>query len=74
MQVTFAEKPQLKKKSLMKQKHGYLIHTSSFTASKGTVVNRALPSLHGGSLEIALKFPTGYEILRLRKCKQQFYI
>ena len=45
-QVTFAENPQMKIKSLKKQKHGYLIHMSSYKAIKGTIVNRELPSLH----------------------------
>ena len=47
-QVTLAEKPQMKINSLKKQKHRYLIHTWSDKASKGTVVNLALPFLHGG--------------------------
>ena len=34
--------------------HWYLKHTWSDKAFKGTVVNRALPSLYGGSVEIAL--------------------
>ena len=48
-EVTFAENPQMKINSLKKQKHGYLIHTWSDKAFKGIVVNRALPSLLGGS-------------------------
>ena len=36
------------------QKHGYLIHTWSDKSFKGTVVNRVLPSLDGGLLEITL--------------------
>ena len=40
-----------------KQKHWYLIHTWSDKAFKGTVLNRTLPSLHGGSLEIMFTFP-----------------
>ena len=35
-----------------KQKHGYLIHTLSDKVFKGTVVNRALPSLDVGSLTV----------------------
>ena len=42
------------KQNLKKQKHWVLIHTWSNKAFEGTVVNRALPSLHGGSLEITL--------------------
>ena len=41
----------------MKQKNGYLIHTWSDKVFKGTVVNRALPSLHGGSLKIIITVP-----------------
>ena len=37
--------------SLYKQKHGYLIHTWSDKALKGTVVNWAFFLLHGGSLK-----------------------
>ena len=40
-----------------KPKHGYLIHTWSDKAFKGTVVNQALPSWHGGSLKIPLTVP-----------------
>ena len=38
-------------------KHGYLIHTWRDKAFKGTVVNRTLPSLHRGSLEVAFTVP-----------------
>ena len=48
----FTEKPQMKIKSLNKLKHGYFVHTGSDNALKFTVVTLALPSLHGGSLEI----------------------
>ena len=41
----------------MKEKHGVLIYTCSDKAFKGTVVNLALPSLHGGLLEIARTVP-----------------
>ena len=50
----------MKINSLKNQKHWYLIHNWSDKAFKGTVVNRALVSLHchickvGGSLEITL--------------------
>ena len=37
MQVTFEETPQMKIKSLKKQKHRYLINTWSDNAFKGTV-------------------------------------
>ena len=50
--VTYAKKPQLKINSLKKQKHYNLYLIKAF---KGTVVNRALTSLQGESLEITLK-------------------
>ena len=34
-----------------------IIHTLSDKAFQGTVVNRALPFLHGGSLEYTLTVP-----------------
>ena len=43
--------------SLKKQKHGYLIHRGPDKAFKGTVVNRAYTSLHGGSHEITFTVP-----------------
>ena len=45
-QVSFAKNQQIKINSLKKQNHGYLIHTWPDLALKGTVVNRAVPSLH----------------------------
>ena len=45
----------MKRNSLKKQKHGYLIHTLSDKVFKGNLVNRALPSLLGGSLENKMK-------------------
>ena len=47
-----SENPQMNINTLKKQKHEYLIHTWSDKGFKGTVVNRALSSLHAGSLEI----------------------
>ena len=47
----------MKMNSLKKQKNAYLIHTWSDEAFKGTVVNRTMSSLHGGSLEITLTVP-----------------
>ena len=38
-------------------KHGYLIHTWSDKAFKGTIVNQALSSLNWGSLKITLTVP-----------------
>ena len=55
--VTFADKPQMKIKSLKEEKHWYLIHTWSEKAFKGTVVNRALPFLHWESPQITLTVP-----------------
>jgi len=52
--LIYAKKPQMKIYSLKKQNHWYLIRTWSDKAFKGTVVNRALTSLHGGLLEIML--------------------
>ena len=43
--------------SLKKQKHAFLVHTGLDKAFKGTVMNRALSSLHGDSLEIMLTVP-----------------
>ena len=52
MQVTFVEKTQLKIICFPNYKHWYLIHTLSDKAFKGTVVNWALPSLHGNKTNI----------------------
>ena len=49
-QVEFEKKPLKKINSLKKQNQWYLIHTWSDNAFKGTVVNRALLSLHGTRL------------------------
>ena len=51
MQVNFIYKPQLKTVSFENYKHGYLLYTSG-KAFKDTLVNRALSSLDGESLEI----------------------
>ena len=56
-QVTFFEKPKMKINSWKEQKHAYLIYTWSDMDFKGTVVNRALPFLHEGSLKITLTVP-----------------
>ena len=50
--VAFAEKPLIKMNRNMNI--GNLIHTWSQKDFKGTVVNRALPSLLGGTLKITL--------------------
>ena len=55
-------------KKFKKQKHGYLIYTWSDKAFKGTIVNQALPSLHGGSLEITL---TDTKITKITKIWQK---
>ena len=49
-----AEKPQLKLIRFQNYKHCCLINTWSDKALNGTVVNRALSPLHGGSLKILL--------------------
>ena len=41
-QVTFVEKPQMKKKRFQNQKLWYLIQTGSYKAFKGTVLNLIL--------------------------------
>ena len=41
-------------KAFKETKHGYLLCTVSDKAFKGTIVNRALSYLYGGSLEITL--------------------
>ena len=43
--------------SFQTYKHRYLIRTWSEKGFKGTVVNWAMSSLHGGSLEISLTIP-----------------
>ena len=48
---------QLKIISFQNYKQWYLIHSPSDKGFKGTIVNRALPSLHEGSLEIMLTVP-----------------
>ena len=47
----------MKINSLKKQKHSYLNHTWLEKAFKGTVVNRAVQSLHVGSLEVTVTGP-----------------
>ena len=47
----------MKMHSFKKRKYGYVIHTWSDKAFKGTVVNQALTSLHTGSLEITFTVP-----------------
>ena len=49
MQVTYAEKSQMKVNSLKK--------TKTCKTFKGTVLNRALPSLRGVSLKITISVP-----------------
>ena len=55
-QATFAEKPQIKWK-VYRNIDIYLIHAWTATTFNGTIVNRALPLLHRGSLEITLTDP-----------------
>ena len=49
-QVTFCRETLNDQKQFKGKKHGYLIHTWLDKAFKGSLVNRALPSLHGGSI------------------------
>ena len=58
----------MKINSSKKQNHWYLIHTWSDRAFKGTVVNRTLPSLHGGLLNITLLV-----LLLFSRSKEQRY-
>ena len=55
-QSHFSRKPQVKIISFQSY-NWYLINPWSDNALKGTVVNRALPSLQGGSFEITLTVP-----------------
>ena len=54
----------MKINSLKKQNHGYIVNAWSDKLFKDTVVNEALPSVHGGSFEITLTIPSS-EKLRL---------
>ena len=58
----------MKVNSLKKLKYGYLIHTWPDIAFNPTVVNGALLSLHGGSLEIALTVPLIFIFTSLYYC------
>ena len=49
--VSFAEKPEIQ---ISKQKQGVLIHTLLIKSFKVTVVNRTLPSLYEGLLDVTL--------------------
>ena len=67
----------MKINSLTKQKHALLIKTWSDKALKGTVLNRTLPYLHEGSLEITLTVPLtqGYNIRKVNcSCVYSAYI
>ena len=48
--------------SLKKQTHNYLIHTWTDNAFKGSIVNRALTSLHWRSLEVTLTVPLIWKV------------
>ena len=58
----------VKVNSLKKLKYGYLMHTLPVIAFDTTVVNRALLSLHGGSLDIALTVPLIFIFTSLYYC------
>ena len=63
MPVTFAEKAQIKKQ--FKETKTWISYSYFIRHSvKGTVINRAMPSLNEGSLEITLTLPVS---LKLRK-------
>ena len=52
----FPRETENEKKQFKETKHGYLIHIYSDHAFKGTVLNRALSSLHGeGHLKLCLR-------------------
>ena len=57
LKAKIAEKLPLKINNLINQKHRYLVYTNSDKAFKSNVENRALSSLHWGSLEITLPVP-----------------
>ena len=42
----------MKINSWNKQNHAYLTHTWTDKAFESSIVNQAMPSLHGGSLEV----------------------
>ena len=56
-QITFLKKSQLKIISFLEIETLYIIHTWPEKASNGTLVNRVLQTLHGGSLKITLTVP-----------------
>ena len=64
-QVTYIKKPRLKLTSFCN--HSYPIYTWSDNTSTGTIVNRALLSLHGGLLEITFSFKISKINLKLIK-------
>ena len=51
----------------VKQKHAYLVHTGLDIAFNGTVVNRALSSLHGESLKLTSAVPLEQYIYERKK-------
>ena len=65
MPVTFAEKPQMKKNKQFKETKTWISYSYFIRHSvKETVINREMPSLNEGSLEITLTLPVS---LKLRK-------
>ena len=56
----------------LNKKYGYLIHTCSYKAFKGTVVNRVLPSLHEGSLEIMFTVPLSSPVAEFKEFERRF--
>ena len=55
------KKPANKKKQLKETEHRFIIPTRLDKVFKGTIVNQALPSLHGGSqLKLRLQSLKGF--------------
>ena len=73
-QVTFVDNPQLNLICFQSLKQWFLIHTWSDKGIKGTVVNRAMPSMHRGSLEITLTVPLKIKVNLVYKNSHCTYI
>ena len=70
----FCGEPTLENNQYFNYEHRYPIYTWSDTAFKGTVVNRALSSLHGGSLEFTLTVPLTFFFATMWKISSFFYL
>ena len=62
MRKSLSQRTRKENEQIKKEKQWYLIHTWSDKAFKDIVVNRALPNLHGWSLEITHTVPLRLEI------------